>query len=468
MIDVFALHSPYGLMTAAAAIDAGLVPPAVDADGAVVAPRRVLLAVGSSAVPETAPDLAADPAWRTLRDRFDRVESLNALVDPHHPRDWIPAEQDHPMLGRLLRRAWDAETERIRLFVQSPQVAPARTLMTLFDQAEILVVGDGLMTYSPIRDRLPRQVTERIAGVILADVVPGVVPLVFVETGAPRIPVPAPAVRAVIDEVDAGSDAPVRPAGGEPVALVLGQYLAALGLATEAEEQEMQAQMVDRAAEWGVAGIVFKPHPAATAGLVSHVRERAAAHGLSFAVHEGDEPAELVARRIGAEGVVAGFSTALPTVQTLFGVRIASAGTRTVLRGLTPYENSNRIPATIVDALTRRRSPYARPEDLQLLVDAVGYCMQPRILAALRPRAEELLRRLGRVEIARYFDPERLAALDLPGAPVPTWRDRARRRVGLGPALVDTGGVSRLEQVGLTIQGARRRAARVWRTVRGR
>src|SRR5690606_23792083 len=131
----------------------------------------------------------------------------------------------------------------------------------------------------------------------------------------------------------------------------------------------------------------------------------------------GPEAAELVAARLDAAGVVAGFSTALPTIQALQQRPIGAAGTATVLQRLTPFENSNRIPATIVDALTRADSPYRDPRLLQLLVDAVGYAMQPVIAERLRPRAEQLLRELDAPERDRYFAPARLAELRLPGAP---------------------------------------------------
>src|SRR5690606_4542080 len=85
---------------------------------------------------------------------------------------------DLPVLNRLFTRAWDLDGD-LELFVQSPQVAPARTLLSLFPDARITIIGDGLMTYSPIRVQLPRTVVERIGRVVYADVVQGVEPLVL-------------------------------------------------------------------------------------------------------------------------------------------------------------------------------------------------------------------------------------------------------------------------------------------------
>ncbi|HWU27646.1 MAG TPA: polysialyltransferase family glycosyltransferase [Microbacterium sp.] len=192
MIQLFALHSGYGLMAAAAALDSGLLGEAE---------QRILVPMNTASVPETAIDLAGSPRFAALRARFDRVEPLNALIDPLHPTAWKPDEQDLPMLERLFRRAWGLGGAQLELFVQSPQVAPARTLMALFHDAQLGVIGDGLMTYAPIRSRLPRRITERVGHVVHPDVVPGVEPLVFASTDAECVPVPPPAFGAVLQEV---------------------------------------------------------------------------------------------------------------------------------------------------------------------------------------------------------------------------------------------------------------------------
>lgn len=450
MTQIFALHSAYGLATVAAALDEHLISPAGE---------RILVSVNSARVPETSPAIHEQPNLATLCARFDRIEPLDEILSPLHPSSWDPAEADLPVLNRLLTRAWALDGD-LELFVQSPQVAPARTLMALFPDARITIVGDGLMTYSPIRVQLPRVVVERIDRVVYADVVPGVEPLVFAETGAERMPVPPAAFRNALLETGAADAQLQKLADGTPTALVLGQYLAALGLVSTDEEIGMQCDLVDRAvAVWRPERIVFKPHPGAPPVVTVAVQARAKQHGVEFVEYRGAEPAELVAERLDVVGVVAAFSTALPTVQALFDRPIASAGTQEVLRRLTPFENSNRVPATIVDALTRPDSPYLMPDRLQLLIDAVGYAMQPVIAAHLRPRAEELLRQLDRAERDRYFAPARLAELRLPGAPRETVARRALRTVG---------GVGRFEELRLTISGARRRAARVWKVARGR
>ncbi|MFK3678132.1 polysialyltransferase family glycosyltransferase [Microbacterium sp. NPDC090218] len=454
MTQIFALHSAYGLATAVAAIDAGL----LDAPGGsrLYDGERLLVPFTSSRVPETAVGIADDPVLRSLRARFGRVEPLEELLGPLHPSSWDPAEADLPMLERLLVRAWRLDPRELELFVQSPQVAPARTLMTLFPHARITIIGDGLMTYSPLRVRMPLPVAARIVRVVHADVVPGVRPLV----GSPQaevVPVPPAAFAAALQEADAG--APDVIDDDVPTVLVLGQYLSALGLMSAAAEIDLQRRLIDRAAEWSPRRIVFKPHPAAPPMVTEAVRARATAQGVDFVEYRGPLAAELLAERLDAVAVVAGFSTALPTARTLFGRAIGSAGNAEVLRSLTPFENSNRIPATLVDALTRADSPYLEPERLQLLIDAVGYAMQPEIARHLRARAEELLVGLASEERDRYFTPRRLAELRLPGAP----REGVLRR-----ALRPAGGVGRVEEWRLHALGARRRAGRAWRALRGR
>lgn len=453
MTQVFVLNSAYGLMTAVAAIDAGTIPPAHG--------PRILLGVNAAMIPETVPDLADTPHLRGLLTRFDRVESLNALLAPTSPTAWDPESDDLPVFERLLRRAWQIGDDPVELFLQSPQVAPSRTIVQLFPGAEVTIIGDGLMTYAPLRSRMPRPLTERVVSVAYADVIPGVTPLLFTEIGAQR----APVAHRPVPHRDRGGRrahrrrrprrahhvADAHRAGPRAVS-----RRARSGLADE--EQAMQQQMIDQALRFAPERIVFKPHPSAPPSIAAAVAEQARRHGLAFDVYEGAVPAEIVAARLRTVGIVAGFSTALPTVHALFGIPFAAVGNDVLLHRLDPYENSNRIPVTIVDALARDDSPYRDPRRLQQLTDAVGYAMQPKIAAHLRPRAEELLADLDAGERDRYFAPARLKRLALPGAPAPTLLDRMFAASGM---------VGRLEQSRLTMRGAHRRAGRAWKAVRG-
>lgn len=449
MTQIFVLNSAYGLMTAAAAMDAGVVPP--DPAG------RLLLAVNAALVPEAAAGIADAPHLAPLRARFDRVVDLNALLAPERPPQWAPGPHDTPLLERLFRQAWGIGDGQVELFVQSPQVAPSRVLIDVFAGAPVSVIGDGLMTYSPIRDRWPAAATGRVIGVVHADTVPGVSPLLFPH--AARRPVSVEALRRVVSEVAAAAAEPTIDAlAGLPrPALLLGQYLSALRLVSAEEESRLQRAMIDRALAWGPETIVFKPHPSAAPAVIDDLAAHADARGVGLAVFRGETPAEVLATRVPFVGAVAGFSTALPTLHALQGLPIAAVGTEMLLRRLTPYENGNRIPVTIIDALTRTDSPY-RGERMQHLVDAVGYAMQPVIAAHLRPRAEQFLEAAPAADRARYFSPARVNALGLPGATPPPRYARLLRTEDAA---------SRIAQLRLIVRGARRRSARAWTALRG-
>jgi hypothetical protein len=452
MAQIFVLNSAYGLMTAAAAIDAGKIPETS---------HRVLLSVNAALVPELGSGPGELGFMAGVLRRFDQVVSLNDLLAPIPPTMWNPPESELPLIERLLRTTWGLGDDDVELYLQSPQVSPSRALASVFYAAPLTVIGDGLMTYSPIRDKLGRSITGRMREVAYADVVPGVEPVLFTETGATRVPVGADRMRAVLDEVsNAVQDARIDAlaASEARTALVLGQYLAALELVTEHEEQTMQRHMIDRAKALGAERVVFKPHPSAPPALVDALAAHARAQGLEWAMYSGSAPAEVLAVRLNTVGVVAGFSSALTSAHALLGLPIDSAGTEMLLHRLDPFENSNRIPVTMIDALTRPDSPYRTPATMQALLDAVGYCMQPMIMSHLRPRAERVLHGLDEAERHRYFSRRRLAALSLPGG----------RHTFFSRALTPTGDVTRIEELRLTISGAQRRFGRAMKALQGR
>lgn len=443
MTQVFVLNSAYGLMTAVSAIDAGIIPPG----------DRVLVAVNTAIIPEAARSIAEEAGLAPLRDRFDRVIDLNALVAPVRPVHWHVRPEDAPALARLLSAAW-ALGDTVELYVQSPQAAPAREFVDIFPGSQIHIIGDGLMTYSPIRNRWPRVVTDRIGGVVYADTVAGVEPLLFAETASARLPVPVEALRRVIAEVADSAAAESDLVSGDRPVLVLGQYLAALRLISSEEEQAMQRDMIDAARRWDPSEIVFKPHPSSTPDVIDHLADHARTRGIPLRVYRGAAPAEVLAVRTPFVGAVAGFSTALPTLRALSQIPIAAVGTELLLHRLTPYENGNRIPVTIIDALTREE----KPSDLQQLIDAVGYAMQPRTAAHLRPRAESYLAAAPTADRTRYFSAKRLGELGLPGGSRPSL---------LARTLASRDAASRFTEAQLSVRGAVRRGRRAWKALKG-
>lgn len=169
---LFYASTLFGAMTLAAAIDEGRF-----RDGG-----RVLLVSNNAAIPEVTPALDEAPGFAALRDRFDRVLSWNEIIAPLHPSDWKPRSIETPMLGRLLR---DLVGEPGELVLESIAVPPSRTLAGLVKDCPITVYSDGLMSYGPTRDPLPREIAGRITRLLHLDLVPGLAPLLLAEHGVP-------------------------------------------------------------------------------------------------------------------------------------------------------------------------------------------------------------------------------------------------------------------------------------------
>ncbi|MGW1974790.1 alpha-2,8-polysialyltransferase family protein [Streptomyces sp. NPDC001889] len=446
--QIFYASSLYGAATLAAALDSG----AFAAAG-----RRLLLVANNAQTPETSPALDEMPGFERLRDRFDGVVSWNEAIAPFHPGGWSPRRDDLPLWERYLRLLWGLGADRVELAVESIQVAPALTVAQVFPDAPVDVYADGLMSYGPTRNRIDPLVGERVRRLLHLDLVPGLEPLLLQEFGARPEVVPAEAFVKVIAELsdavgprESGETAhkaqkaqpaetsetseTARTADPEGPALLLGQYLAALGILTPEEEEELHLRMVRGATARGHRRIVFKPHPTAPASWTRALVEEAGALGAELTVLESPLLAEVVYRRTRPSLVVGCFSTALLTAGTFYGIPVARVGTEPLLDRLTPYQNSNRIPLTIVDAVVPEildehgAGVAAGPGELAGLVRAVGFAMQSGIRPDLRADAEAFLAARPDDRVLRYFKRRRLTALGLPGGlPVP--RGAALRKV---------------------------------------
>ncbi|GAA2456064.1 polysialyltransferase family glycosyltransferase [Streptomyces macrosporus] len=437
-VQLFEVSTLYGAATLAAALDAGLFGPRHRV-------LRVLLVSNNAEVPETASRLDGMQGWHRLAARFDRVVDWNDTIRPHHPSTWTPAANDAPLWERMFRASWDLGDGPIDLVVESVHVSPAKALATIFADASVHVYADGLMSYGPTREKLPQATACRIQRLLHLDLVPGLTPLLLTEYGVPSELVPSDTFRAVLDELDdadadgaADADGGVDPdAAGAPTAVLLGQYLAALGILTVDEEEALHERMLRGAAAAGHRSVLFKPHPTAPARYSKVLDKAAADTGIRLEVLDRPMLAETVFRRYRPRLVVGCFSTAMLTASALYGVPIARVGTGPLLDRLTPYQNSNRIPLTIVDALVPDlEAPEAaergggevvtEAEDagrrIEPLVRAVGYCMQADRYPDLRAEAEAWLSaRLaeGGDTVPRYFKRRRLTALGLPGGLAP-------------------------------------------------
>ncbi|MET7871759.1 polysialyltransferase family glycosyltransferase [Streptomyces cyaneofuscatus] len=437
LTQIFQVSTLYGAATVAAAIDAGRF-------GAARGRRRILLVSNNAAVPETALRLAEMPGYDAMTARFDSVVDWNEAIRPHHPSGWGPRAEETELWQRAFRLAWGIGPEdRVELAVESIQANPALALAAIFSESALHVYADGLMSYGPTRNKLPGSVGCRIRRVLHLDLVTGLEPLLLTEFGVEAELVPDDAFRRVLTEISdaAGGDPRLAAVEAEaPTAMLLGQYLAALNILTAEEEEDLHIRMLRGAVRSGHTSVLFKPHPTAPARY-SRALERAAEEaGVRLTVLDTPLLAETLYERCAPGLVVGCFSTAMFTAAAYYGIPVARVGTRLVLDRVTPYENSNRVPLTIVDhlvpdleqpdALAEERADIrVAPATLGPLVRTVGYCMQSRLHPALRSEAEAWLRDRLDATTQHYFKRRRLQSLTLPGGGPRGTAVRLRRTV---------------------------------------
>ncbi|WP_327661888.1 MULTISPECIES: polysialyltransferase family glycosyltransferase [unclassified Streptomyces] len=404
----------YGAATLAAALDADRFAPA---------DRTLLLIANNAATPETTPAVDEMPGFEQLRGRFDGVLSWNEAISPFHPGSWSPRTDDIPLWERYLRLLWDLGDDNVELAVESIQVSPAMAVAQIFAGAPVDVYADGLMSYGPTRNKIDPLIGTRVRRLLHLDLVPGLKPLLLTEFGVEPEVVPTEVfLKVLADLCDATGELPRLP--GEP-ALLLGQYLSALGILTADEEEDLHVRMMRGAAQLGHKHVVFKPHPTAPARFSRTLEKEAERLGVELTVLETPVLAEVLYQRMRPVLVVGCFSTALLTASALYGIPVARIGTSTLLDRLTPYQNSNRVPVTIVDALLPDLSDRTAVEaqeqplpvgELDELLRAVGYAMQAKIYPELRRPAERYLATRLDDRTWRYFKRRRLTSLALPGA----------------------------------------------------
>ncbi|MGI5428211.1 alpha-2,8-polysialyltransferase family protein [Streptomyces sp. CA-179760] len=407
--QIFCASTLYGVATLAAAIDSDLFD---EPD------RRVLLVFNNSATPETTPALDEMPGFAPLREHFDEVLSWNEAIRPFHPGAWTPRSDDIPLFERYLRMLWGLGDDRVSLVLESIQVAPALTVAQLFTDAPIDVYADGLMSYGPTRNKLDPLVGTRVRRLLHLDLVPGLTPMLLTEFEVPAHLVPSPAFLKVLGEVT--ETVPELPDVPGDAALLLGQYLSALNILSPEEEEDLHVRMMRGAVAQGHRTVVFKPHPTAPARYNRALETEAEKLGVDLTVLDTPVLAEVLFDRARPALVVGCFSTALFTASALYDLPVARIGTELLLERLTPYQNSNRVPTTLADALLPdldggQDGDVLSAERLSGLVTAVGFTMQPQIYPELRPQAERFLSRYLGPRTRRYFKKRRLTSLGLPG-----------------------------------------------------
>lgn len=404
----------FGAMTLSAALDTGLLGERTD--------RRLLITSTNTTVPEIGERFEATDGFAPLRARFDDIVDWNDLIAPLHPSRWVPRAGEVPMLSGLLRTQLGLQ-DVSELVVESVAVAPARTIGTLIRDCPVTVYSDGLMSYGPSRDELVADIGRRAGRLLHLDLLPGVRPLLLRENSVTAEPIPDSAFGKVLTDLP---EPPVDDAVGCP--LIIGQYLSQLELLTPREEIALHADMLRSLAARGHRQVAFKPHPAAGRGHVPPLRAEAQRLGLELTLVPGSLAAESWFAAARPTLVISCFSTALLTAMRYFGIPAATMGSGLVLNRIEPYQNSNRIPATIVDATVPHLHPdgaLVEPEvsDVTQLIEAVGYCMQAGRLPELRPAAADYLRTH---DTQRYFARRRLERVGL--VPPPWYRSPAVRR----------------------------------------
>ncbi|MGW2044001.1 alpha-2,8-polysialyltransferase family protein [Streptomyces sp. NPDC001858] len=430
MIQLFFSATQYAAATVTAAIRAGQFGPR---EGV----RRILVVSNTASVPEVGTPLDRMAGFEKLRPVFDAVHSWNEFISPHHPVGWSPRAQDAQLWEKAVRLAWDLGDEPVEIACESIQANPSRAVADIFADSPIHVYADGLMSYGPTRNRIPHGMSSRIKRVLHLDLVPGLKPMLLSEYGVEPEAVPGEAmvdVLAQLGESGAGLLAERLPADHPPTAVLLGQYLSAIDLITQDEEEQLHVRMLRAAARAGHEDVLFKPHPSAPAVFNDALEAVAKELGVRLTVLNEPVLAETVFAFLKPKLVIGCFSTALMTAAAFYGIPVARVGTELLLDRITPYENSNRVPLTVIDAALpdAERAELGAPlelagatVELAPLVRAVGYCMQSRKYHALREEtAAWLTEHLA--EHQRYFKRRRLTSLRLPGgAPI---RAEALRR----------------------------------------
>ena len=407
--QIFCASTLYGVVTLAAAIDSDLFE---DAE------RRVLLVFNNTATPETSLPLDAMPGFEPLRDHFDEVLSWNEAIRPFHPGSWTPRPDDIPLFERYLRLLWGLGDDRVELVLESIQVTPALTVAQLFTGAPVDVYADGLMSYGPTRNKLDPLVGTRVRRLLHLELVAGLTPMLLTEFDVPPVVVPTSAFLKAMGELTASvEELPPLP---ENAALLLGQYLSALNILSPEEEEDLHVRMLKGAVEQGHRTVVFKPHPSAPARFSRALESEAEKLGVDLTVLDTPVLAEVLFEKARPALVVGCFSTALFTASALYDLPAARIGTELLLERLTPYQNSNRVPVVLADAvlpdLEGRKGEQAVPADtLNDLVVALGFTMQSQIHPPLRPAAERYLSKHLGPRTRRYFRKKRLTSLGLPG-----------------------------------------------------
>lgn len=327
---IFLAASPIGVMYALYCAELSGIPTA----------QRVLVIARTGIAPVLATPLDRVPELQAAVSQFSVVMNWNEFVAPDHPAHWDAT--------RGTKRALDARAEIEARYGQvsglvlvSLQAPPAKALANIFADVPITVYSDGLMAYGAAGKELALHIGERVTKFVYLDILPAVEPAAFRPYGtASYVPVD---VQSYYDWVAAACGLPLpEVAITEPTAVVVGQYLADLGLITPAEDEQITARMAEVANAAGATRVVVRAHPGSASATTGVDEIGVGALGMEIWLNL------IPSGQRSQVTVVSVFSTALLTAKAL-GFDVVAVATDRVLEVL-PSGNSNYLPVAICDS----------------------------------------------------------------------------------------------------------------------
>lgn len=411
-------------MNLAAAIDDGIF------DTGAGTQHRVLLASTNSQIPESTVPLQNMAGFAAIARRFDHVVDWNAILAPFTPQSF-KGFGEPVVTAKWLQSHLGLDDQPVELILESIQVHPARGLADLFTTAPITIYSDGLMSYGPTRSKLPLSLGLRISRVVYLDLLPGVQPRLLHEFDVETLAIRNETFSSVLTETaelaPEASATALMLQNRSATALVLGQYLGALGILSTNEEIDIYTSIAASAAAGGHEVIAFKPHPTAPP-LSGAITERARRLGVEVVEVPGPISVEHMLHSWRPDLVAGCFSTGLLIAQRFFGLNIASGGTEIVLERLKPFENSNRVPLTVIDAVVptidtdvkgtlaeARIDLAAAPDAVQGVIDVTAFLMQPALHKDFKSSVAQHIRHMDSEICNRYVGAAQLKRHRLPG-----------------------------------------------------
>lgn len=354
---------------------------------------RILIQARTGRTPELEELFVDNDDLAPIVREFGHFYDLNSALDGTHPFTW-GTKGLHPsraLLEEALRRALGLlPDEPVRLVVESIQAPPSKTLAAIFRAAPIHLYTDGLMSFGPLRHFVHPHITTRVEMVHYVDLLSGTEPLILRDV--PGIEYQKILIDDYVARLTHVSPAAERASWPYPdrVAIVLGQYIADIGLLTLDEDEHLLRRMIEVALECETAAVLVKPHPATDAAMATRVvAEYAAQHDVRLLADR--RPVEAILSEAPSPGtVVSCFSTGLFTAAALgwSPIQVGADRMRKVLR----RNNSNLFPVLLTQALlpgVRWSGPrtvepatfaLADPVRRAFFVRMLGYCLEPDAL----------------------------------------------------------------------------------------